>query len=283
MNTNPNRTGRETANLPQSAFTFNELLVVIAVLGLLAMLILPALARTDDNGSRMVCIDNLRQMATAMDMYAGDNRDYFAYPNWDGGATGSPAGWLYKVGGAPALGTGIPNPYSPAAPYPMLNNGIQAWQTGLWFQYVRNFKSYLCPVDIESRTYLNPTVPAGRANKLSSYIMNGAIVNYNTGIPPCKLTDAWSPACYLLWEPDENAASFGNPGANEFNDGANFPSSPELIGRNHSANAGNMLSVGGNVSIVTVRTWNAQTVVGSGSGPGGKTFAWWAPLASNGN
>lgn len=268
-----------------NAFTLTELLVVIATLALLALVVLPALAHTNDNSTRLVCMHNLRQMAMAMNMYAGDNRDSLAYPNWDSGNTGSPSGWLYLAGAVPALGGGIPNPYSPATPYAMLSNGTQAWQSGSWFQYVQNTKSYLCPVDIESRTYLPPSGSGGRQNKLSTYVMNGAVtsfpgVGYGT---PCKLTDVWSPGCYLLWEPDENASGLGVPGAFEYNDGANFPASPEGIGRLHSASGGNMLCVGGNVEFVTVQAWNAQIVAGSGPGPGGKTLAWWAPLAGNGN
>jgi len=87
----------------------------------------------------------------------------------------------------------------------------------------------------------------------------------------------------LLWEPDENAVSQGNPGAFEYNDGANFPNTTEGIGRLHSANSGNMLCVGGNAEFVMVQTFKKQSIVGSGPGPGGKTLAWWFPGASNGN
>ena len=41
------------------------------------------------------------------------------------------------------------------------------------------------------------------------------------------MSDAWSPDCYMLWVPDENALGPGNPGAFAFNDGANFPTTSE--------------------------------------------------------
>jgi len=281
-----------SARRGEHAFTFVELLVAIATLAVLAMVLIPALARSDDNGARMVCLHNLRQMGMASNMYAGDNQDHLPYPNWDGGSDATaPRGWLYSMnpnnGLPPAFPGGtIPSPYSSVAPYSRLAYALGAWQSGLWFQYVQNTKSYLCPVDTESKDYLPSSSLGGRANKLSSYVMNGAVNGFPSGgsYPlPCKITDIWSPACYLLWEPDENADGQGSPGALEYNDGANFPSTSEGIGRLHSANSGNMLCVGGNVQFVTVLTFKAQSVTGSGPGPGGKTLAWWYPGAGNGN
>ena len=161
--------GFESRYKRDHAFTLTELLVVIGTTAMLGILILPALARSDDNGARMVCMNNLRQMGMAVNMYAGDNRDYLAYPNWDGGAGGPNVGpgWLYTV--TNSLGI-IPNP----SKLLWKNNPISAWQTGLWFQYVQNPKSYLCPVDIESPTYTNNQ----RQNELSSYVMNGAVAGF---------------------------------------------------------------------------------------------------------
>jgi prepilin-type N-terminal cleavage/methylation domain-containing protein len=284
MKTNRIVLGFAGARASANGFTLVELLVVIVVIAILAILLAPALARTDDNGARMVCMHNLRQMGMACNMYCGDNRETFAYPNWDGGsAAGAPRGWLYSMNPLQGLPAGypagiVPNPYSSAIPYKLLPNALAAWQSGVWFQYVLNPKSYLCPVDIESADYKPPSGSNGRVNKLSSYVMNGAV----TGYPapgygtPCKLTDVWNPACYLLWEPDENAVGAGNPGPYEYNDGANYPGNSEGIGRLHSANGGEMMSVDGSVKFVTVQTWKIQN--GTGPGPGGRTLTWWNPL-----
>ncbi len=45
----------------ERAFTLTDLLVVLATVAILAALILPALAKSGDNGMRMVCLNNLRQ------------------------------------------------------------------------------------------------------------------------------------------------------------------------------------------------------------------------------
>ena len=259
------------ARAGERAFTLLELLVVIATLASLALLLVPVLARTDDNGARMVCLHNLRQMGMAENMYVGDNRDYFPQPNFDSGANGSPQGWLYTV-----TNGAIPNPL---AVLPPTANPISAWRTGAWFQYLQNQEYYLCPVDIESKTYATSAASGGRANKLSSYVMNGAVTGYGSYPPPCKITSVWSPACYLLWEPDENADGPGIPGASEFNDGSNAPD--EGMGRLHSASSGNILCVGGNAQFITLQTFATQAAIGLGPGPGGRTLAWWAPGAGN--
>jgi len=93
----------------------------------------------------------------------------------------------------------------------------------------------------------------------------------------------------MQWEPDENCLGPGNPGAFEFNDGANFPSAPpaggEGIGRLHSKNGGNILACDGHVQfyLATLFALDSNTPEGRGPGPGGKTDLWWSPFSSNGH
>ncbi len=58
-----------------NAFTLIELLVVIAIIGILAALLLPALARAKAQGQRAACTSNLKQINLAVQLYAGDNHD----------------------------------------------------------------------------------------------------------------------------------------------------------------------------------------------------------------
>jgi prepilin-type N-terminal cleavage/methylation domain-containing protein len=61
---------------PRSAFSILELLVTIAILGVLASILLPTLSRTREAGRQAVCLSNVRQATLACRMYADDNDGY---------------------------------------------------------------------------------------------------------------------------------------------------------------------------------------------------------------
>jgi prepilin-type processing-associated H-X9-DG protein/prepilin-type N-terminal cleavage/methylation domain-containing protein len=66
------------------AFTLVELLVVIAVIGLLAALLLPALSKSKERAQRIRCASNLRQVLMAAFMFADDHEDLFPAQEGDG-------------------------------------------------------------------------------------------------------------------------------------------------------------------------------------------------------
>ena len=191
------------------AFTLMELLVVIAIIGILAALLLPALAKAKARAQQIECLGHNKQLALALQLYAPDYRDAMPWPDW-----GSKyPGWLYApVDGQP------PEPGDhPEAVY----------AGGLLWPYVKEIKIYWCPLDNTNTPYFPQ-----RLEQLSSYIMNGATMGYNmdpTAAKTHKLS-AMNPTAYATWEPSDHPPY--DP-ATVFNDGASFPMESEGPSKRH--------------------------------------------------
>jgi len=148
--------------MEKKGFSLIELLVVIAIVGILAALILPALAGMQERGKRGKTASNLRQVGAALVCYASDN----------GGSFPAPHGSVpYSLS---------PNPADPATPV--------AWQQ-LLDPYI-DF-SGTSTSTIGSRAVFN--APTGVSYRTNSFFFGSFAASYevnhdNTSVNPAALS-----------------------------------------------------------------------------------------------
>jgi hypothetical protein len=149
---------KEITNRRALAFTIFELLVVVAMLGVLCCIATPMLAKAKTKSPAVGCLSNLRQLQVGWAMYADDNNGIMM-PN-------APVSTLpINSWCAGAVGWGMLDANTNPIPY----------QISIMAHYVSsNLAIYKCPGDI---------VPSQNGPRIRSYSMNSQMGNLYFSTP----------------------------------------------------------------------------------------------------
>jgi prepilin-type N-terminal cleavage/methylation domain-containing protein/prepilin-type processing-associated H-X9-DG protein len=171
---------RETSQNSDQAFTLVELLVVIAIVAVLAGLLLPALSRAKQKAQGISCLNNIRQMDLAWQMYAHDNQDRLAlnYPEVYGLTW--VRGWLDFTSSSDNL-------------------NIQFLEESPLGPYLKSLAVWKCPGDKSTVSTFGRDRPRTRSISMNGWLNAASYEYYTTPTGPIyrnrrKLSDLIDPA-----------------------------------------------------------------------------------------
>ena len=198
----------------RAGFTLVELVVVVAMVGLLAAMLAPTMARTKPSSASFQCQNNLRQLAFGWKMYADDNYGNLVY-NTEGGSSGKAmgnqswaGGWLDFTASTDNTNINFLVNHSDANVGGVPPNKYSAFLG----PYIRTPLAFKCPADKSTAPMAGGPMPRVRSVSMNNHVGTGSRTWTANSIkyPVCTKFDQIKSPAYMFVLLDEREDSIND-------------------------------------------------------------------------